>query len=80
MNYLLPLSALLAALSLAACEKATVVNVPPPVSTVPGPAGPTGATGSTGSTGMEGVKGDTGKAGGGTTVVIVPPAASSATN
>lgn len=81
----MPLAVLVAALSLIACEKPTVVNVPAPVA-VPGPAGPTGATGSTGSTGatgsqgMEGNTGATGKTGSGTTLIVVPPAASSATN
>ena len=80
--------ALLTALSLAACDKPTVVNVPAAVA-VPGPAGATGATGSTGSTGAtgntgyDGAKGSTGATGAtgatgeGTTVVVVPaPAAS----
>ena len=79
---MLPLS-LMAMLSLAACDKPTVVNVPAPaaapattVVAVPGPAGPPGATGSQG---MEGNKGDTGKAGEGTTVIVMPPAASATT-
>ena len=66
--------AAVAALSLAACDKPTVVNVPATPVAVPGPAGPQGATGSTGDTGS---KGDTGKTGNGTTVVVVQPAASS---
>ena len=72
----------LATLTLAACDRPTVVNTPPVV-TVPGPAGPTGATGntgSTGSTGSTGATGDTGSTGsqgqrgatGGDTIVIVP--------
>ena len=78
----------LAALTLAACDRPTVVNNPPVV-TVPGPAGPTGATGSTGSTGSTGTTGSTGSTGatgatgdtgtqgqrgatGGDTVVIMP--------
>lgn len=70
------LPVLLAALSLAACDKPTVVNVPA-TSTVPGPAGPTGATGmpgATGSTGSTGSQGASGPAGNGTTVIVVPPA------
>lgn len=72
------ISALLAAISLAACDQGpTVVNVP-----VPGPAGPTGATGSEGAQGYQGdtgAKGDTGnkgaagKAGDSTTVIVTPP-------
>jgi Collagen triple helix repeat (20 copies) len=54
--------ALLAALSLAACDKPTVVNLPAPV-TVAGPAGPTGATGSQGNQGNDGSKGATGNQG-----------------
>lgn len=66
-----------AAVSLAACDRPTVVAVPPsnpstvtvPVP-VPGPAGPAGPQGSTGMSGS---------AGSGTTV-IVTPAASAASN
>lgn len=76
MNYSTLLAALLVTASLAACDKPTTVNVPPPTVGVPGPAGPQGNTGSTGS---EGLKGDTGKTGDGTTVIVVP-AASSPTN
>ncbi|OGB01089.1 MAG: hypothetical protein A3E25_15375 [Burkholderiales bacterium RIFCSPHIGHO2_12_FULL_69_20] len=80
-------AALITTLSLAACDKPTVVNVP-----VPGPAGPQGATGNTGSTGSTGDVGSTGSqgatgntgatgsAGEGTTVIVVPPAASAPTN
>lgn len=53
----------LATLTLAACDRPTVVNTPPVV-TVPGPAGPTGATGSTGNTGSTGSTGIAGSAGG----------------
>lgn len=68
----------LATLTLAACDRPTVVNTP--AVTVPGPAGPTGATGNTGSTGSTGATGDTGNTGsqgktgatGGDTIVIVP--------
>ena len=78
MNRSIMISALVAALSLAACDQGpTVVNVP-----VPGPAGPTGATGSegaqgsqgdTGAKGTSGNKGETGKSGD-TTVIVTPPA------
>lgn len=80
MNHSILISSLLAALSLAACDKPTVVNTPPVVVAVPGPAGPQGATGSQGSQGTEGMKGETGKPGSGTTVVLVPPMASAPTN
>ena len=75
MNHSISMMALVAMLSLAACDKPTVVNVPPTTSPavvpVPGPAGPTGATGSTG---------DPGKPGSSTTVIVVPPPASAASN
>ena len=71
------ISALLATLSLVACEKPTVVNVPATPVAVPGPAGPQGATGSQG---VEGSKGETGKTGGDTTLIVIPPAASAPTN
>lgn len=81
------LPALLTALSLAACDKPTVVNVPanspavvPVPVAVPGPAGATGATGNTGPSGSDGAKGSTGATGAtgeGTTVVVVPSAAAS---
>ncbi len=76
MNHIVFASALLAALSLAACDKPTVVNVPTPVVT-PGPAGATGATGATGG---EGATGATGKTGDGSTVIVMPPAASAPSN
>lgn len=57
----------LAALTLSACDRPTVVT-PPAVVPVPGPAGPAGAAGNTGSTGATGQPGATG----GDTVVIVP--------
>ena len=66
------ISAVLATLSLAACDKPTVVNVPATPVAVPGPAGPQGATGNTGSDGM---KGDTGKPAESTTVIVTPPPA-----
>lgn len=69
------LPALLIALSLAACDKPTVVNVPATsTAVVPVPVavpGPPGATGATGATGAKGASGD------GTTVVVVPSAAAS---
>ena len=74
MNRSILILAAVAALSLAACDKPTVVNVPATPVAVPGPAGPQGATGSTGDTGS---KGDTGKTGDGTTVIVVQPPASS---
>lgn len=66
MNRSLLISALLATLSLAACDKPTVVNVPATPVAVPGPAGPQGETGSQGATGYqgnEGVQGETGSKG-----------------
>ena len=46
MNHTLLISALLATLSLAACDNPTLVNVPATPVAVPGPAGPQGETGS----------------------------------
>ena len=71
---------LLSLLSLSACDRPTVVNVPPATVAVPGPAGPTGATGATGNTGSTGSTGSTGRPGDGTTVIVIPPAASAPTN
>ena len=83
-------AALATLLGLAACDKPTVVNVPPAQVGVPGPAGATGATGSTGATGdkgsqgytgtqgNDGQKGDTGKSGDGTTIIVVPAASAPA--
>ena len=71
---------LLAALTLAACDKQPVVVVPPAPVVVPGPAGPAGPAGATGNQGATGNTGDAGKPGEGTTVVVLPPAASAATN
>lgn len=59
----MPILALLAALSLGACDRPTVVNVPATPAAVPGPAGPQGATG---------------KSGGDTTVIVMPPASAPA--
>ncbi len=69
MNHTLLISALLATLSLAACDKPTVVTVPAAPVAVPGPAGPQGETGSQGATGYQG---ETGQSGDGTTVIVVP--------
>jgi len=78
MKHTLLISAVLATLSLVACEKGTVVNVPPTPVAVPGPAGPTGATGATGNQGTDGTQGEAGKTGGATTVIVVPPASAPA--
>jgi hypothetical protein len=95
MNRSMLIAALLATLSLAACEKPTVVNVPATPVAVPGPAGSQGATGGQGATGTQGAGGDvgatgsmgatgsqgaTGKSGDGTTVIVMPPAASAPAN
>jgi hypothetical protein len=69
---MLMLGTLLAVLSLCACQRPTVINVPAPEA-VPGPAGATGATGATGEPGNTG---RTGAAGENTTVIVMPPAAS----
>jgi Collagen triple helix repeat (20 copies) len=86
MNRSILIAALFATLGLSACDKPTVINVPPTQVAVPGPAGPPGATGdqgkqgNQGNQGNDGTKGEVGKAGEGTTVVVVPPAASSPAN
>jgi hypothetical protein len=77
MNRLIPVAALLFTLSLVACEKPTVVNVPATPAAVPGPPGPQGATGDQGTAGSAGA---TGKTGDGTTLIVVPPAASAPAN
>ena len=72
------LLSLLSTLAVVACDKPTVVNVPPtnspaPVAVpvpVPGPAGPQGPTG------QPGEPGQPGKPGEGSTVIVVPPPAS----
>jgi len=88
MNRYIYLAMPLLALGLQACDKPTVVNVPPPPVVAPGPPGPpgetgntgsTGSTGATGATGSPGFDGATGKPGTGTTVIVVPPAASAPT-
>lgn len=71
----MPILALLAALSLGACDRPTVVNVPATPAAVPGPAGPQGATGAQGN---EGSQGAPGKSGGDTTVIVMPPASAPA--
>lgn len=75
MKYSTLLVALVAVFGLSACEKPTVVNVPPSPVAVPGPAvvvpGPAGPAGAPGSPGYDGAKGDPGKPGS-ETVVIVP--------
>ncbi len=68
MNRSMLMLALLAVLSLGACERTTVVEPPATPAAVPGPAGPQGETGDPGR------KGDTGKAGDGPTVIETPPA------
>lgn len=76
MNRSILLSALLATLSLAACDKPTTINVPAAPVAVPGPAGPQGATGNQGATGSQGdvgSQGKTGASGDSTTVIVVPP-------
>lgn len=80
-NFILTAS-IVGLLSLTACDKPTVVNVPGETVVVPGPAGPAGATGNTGSTGETGDTGRTGNTGstgatgetGGDTTIIVAPA------
>lgn len=67
--------ALLATLTLAACDRPNVINVPATPVAVPGPAGPQGATGSQGAAGSQGA---TGKTGDGTTIIVVPPASAPA--
>jgi hypothetical protein len=76
MNRSILILALLATLTLSACDrKPTVVTVPATPVAVPGPAGPQGATGAQGS---EGSQGATGKSGDGTTVIVMPPASAPA--
>lgn len=77
MNRPLLVLSLVSALSLAACDKPTVINVPAAPVGIPGPAGPQGATGTQGNPGNQGVdgnKGETGKPGEGAAVIILPPA------
>ena len=92
MKHTLLLLALLSTLGLAACDRQpVVVNPPPTVITVPGPAGPAGEPGATGATGQQGytgnqgntgstgIQGEEGKTGGVTNVIVIPPA-TTATN
>jgi hypothetical protein len=83
MKRTLLISALLATLSLVACDRPTVVNVPATSVAVPGPAGPQGEAGSQGATGYqgnEGIQGETGQSGDGTTVIVVPAEAAAPAN
>jgi hypothetical protein len=61
--------ALLAALSLSACERQPTVVTVPAAEPAPGPAGPQGDTGAQGQTGDTGPTGQTGD---GTTVIVEP--------
>ncbi len=69
-------AALLLSLGLSACEKPTVVNVPPPAAPVAGPAGPAGPSGVAGPQGASGAVGEQGA----TTVIVVTPPASAVQN
>lgn len=75
MNRMILISALLATLGLAACDRPTVVNAPATPVAVPGPAGPQGDAGVQGG---DGAKGETGKAGEGSTVIVTPAASAPA--
>lgn len=70
------LASLLLSLGLSACEKPTVVNVPPPAAPVAGPAGPAGPSGVAGPQGASGAVGEQGA----TTVIVVTPPASAVQN
>jgi len=81
MNRSILISAMLATLTLAACDKPTVVTVPASPVAVPGPAGPQGEAGSQGATGYQGdtgeqgatgYQGKTGETGDSSTVIVVP--------
>ncbi len=65
MKFSIMIAAVLAALGLSACEKATVITPTPApaVVLVPGPAGPQGATGATGEQAQKGDTGATGSTG-----------------
>lgn len=81
MRYTLLISAVMATLSLVACERNAVVTPTPETVVVPGPAGPAGPAGTTGATGDQGAtgtQGATGDAGTGTTVIVTPPASAPA--
>jgi hypothetical protein len=75
----IPLLSLFAAVALAACDKPTVVNVPPTASPAPAPVAvpvPVPVPGPAGPQGQPGEPGQPGKPGDGSTVVVVPPPAS----
>ncbi len=63
MNRSIWILVLLAGLSLTACDKPTVVNVPAPTVAVPGPTGPAGTDGTKGDTGAKGNTGNQGDTG-----------------
>lgn len=67
MNRSILMAALVAAVGIAACDKPTVVNVPPTPVAVPGPAGPSGTPGTPGAPGQTGKPGDSG-------VIVIQPA------
>ena len=67
MNRSILMAALVAAVGVAACDKPTVVNVPPTPVAVPGPAGPSGTPGTPGAPGQTGKPGDSG-------VIVIQPA------
>jgi len=76
MKHTLLASALFAATMLSACDKPTVVNVPPPAQTPPSTVvvpGPQGAPCAPGAPGADGNKGEPGKPGDSTTVIVTPP-------
>jgi hypothetical protein len=94
MNQYILIAVMLATFGLAACDKPTVVNVPPPES-IPGPAGEQGVQGNQGDTGVRGipgsdgrqgnqgetgVQGDAGETGDDTTVIVMPPDSSTPNN
>jgi hypothetical protein len=86
MNHSLPLLAVVAALSLVACDRTPVVAVPGPAGATgatgatgnTGNTGNTGSSGGTGATGETGATGSTGKTGDGTTIIVTPPASAPA--
>ncbi len=74
MKHFILTASIIGLLSLTACDKPTVVNVPAEtvIVPVPGPAGPAGESGQTGATGDAGIQGETGEASGDTTIIIAP--------
>lgn len=68
MNKLMLSATVIALLTLSACDKPTVVNVPAETVVVPVP-GPTGPAGADGEAGRSGAKGETG---GDTTIIVAP--------